>query len=108
MKLTFLSFAAMVLLGSSMAYAAGSQQDVLSTAPTNQTWWPSLLDLGPLRQNHPASNPYGDHFKYSDEFKMLNLDEIKKDIQVLLTTSQPWWPSDLRKLWAIFHPNGMA
>lgn len=94
MKLTFLSVAVMVSLGSSIAYGAASQQDALSTAPTNQTWWPSLLDLGPLRQNHPASNPYGDHFKYSDEFKTLNLDEIKKDIQVLLTTSQPWWPSD--------------
>ena len=36
----------------------------------------------------------GKAFDYAKEFKSLNLDEIKKDIFDLMTTSQDWWPAD--------------
>jgi len=36
----------------------------------------------------------GDNFNYAEEFKTLDLDAVKKDIQALMTTSQDWWPAD--------------
>ncbi len=61
---------------------------------SNQYWWPERLDLGPLRQHAAESNPMGDDFDYAEEFKKLDLDAVKKDIEALMTTSQPWWPAD--------------
>jgi catalase-peroxidase len=36
----------------------------------------------------------GPDFKYSEEFKKLDLDAIKKDLYALMTDSQDWWPAD--------------
>jgi catalase-peroxidase len=33
-------------------------------------------------------------FDYAEEFKTLDLDVLKRDIEVLMTTSQDWWPAD--------------
>jgi len=63
-------------------------------APTNRFWWPDLLDLGPLRQQAPASSPMGDDFNYAAEFATLDLAAVKKDIEAVMTTSQDWWPAD--------------
>ena len=63
-------------------------------AKPNQFWWPDQLDLTPLRQHNPESNPFGEAFNYSEEFKKLDLEALKKDIDTLLTTSQDWWPAD--------------
>ncbi len=64
------------------------------TPKSNQFWWPQQLDLTSLRQNDPSSNPYGAKFDYAKEFQSLDLAELKKEINTLLTTSQDWWPSD--------------
>jgi catalase-peroxidase len=64
------------------------------TAKSNQFWWPEQLDLTPLRSHDKRSNPYGAEFNYGKEFKTLNLNEVKQDIEKTLTTSQPWWPAD--------------
>ncbi|MCO1333554.1 catalase/peroxidase HPI [Microbulbifer sp. OS29] len=61
---------------------------------TNQFWWPNQLDLRPLRQHSPRSNPMGDNFNYAAEFKTLDLNVVKKDIETQLKTSQDWWPAD--------------
>lgn len=61
---------------------------------SNQFWWPERLDLSPLRQNGAESDPMGKDFDYAQEFKKLNLAEVKKDIEKVLTTSQEWWPAD--------------
>ena len=61
---------------------------------TNQDWWPEQLDLSPLRQHSPDSNPYGDDFDYAEAFSELDLDEVKADIEAILTDSQDWWPAD--------------
>lgn len=63
-------------------------------AKPNQFWWPEQLNLGPLRAHDAASNPYGKEFNYAKEFKTLDLDAVKKDINDALTTSQDWWPAD--------------
>lgn len=61
---------------------------------SNQFWWPERLDLAPLRQHAAESNPLDKKFDYAKEFKKLDLKAVKKDIALLMKTSQDWWPSD--------------
>ncbi|MEM0928572.1 MAG: catalase/peroxidase HPI [Pseudomonadota bacterium] len=63
-------------------------------AKPNEFWWPERLNLTPLRQNEAQSSPYGPDFDYQAEFLTLDLDEVKADIEALMTTSQDWWPAD--------------
>jgi catalase-peroxidase len=57
-------------------------------------WWPNQLNLKILDQNSPQSNPLGKNFNYAEEFKKLDIEAVKKDINTLMTTSQDWWPAD--------------
>lgn len=63
-------------------------------AKPNRFWWPNQLDLSPLRAHNATSNPYGDAFEYAEAFNKLDLNALKKEINELLTSSQPWWPAD--------------
>ena len=63
-------------------------------ALSNGDWWPNQLNLQILHQNSPKSNPMGEGFSYAEQFKTLDLDALKKDIEVLMTSSQDWWPAD--------------
>ena len=76
------------------AAAMESPQFREGQAKPNLFWWPEQLDLSPVRQHQPESNPYGESFNYAEEFKKLDLKALKKDIDALLTTSQDWWPAD--------------
>ncbi|MCK6371717.1 MAG: catalase/peroxidase HPI [Gammaproteobacteria bacterium] len=60
----------------------------------NQFWWPDYIDLSPLRQHGPQSNPMGTDFDYAREFASLDLAAVKKDLATLMTNSQDWWPAD--------------
>ena len=73
---------------------ASSTAVAMDDAKSNQFWWPDQLDLSPLRDQDPSSNPYGGDFDYAAEFASLDLDEVKEDIRVVLTDSQDWWPAD--------------
>ncbi|MEI5637877.1 MULTISPECIES: catalase/peroxidase HPI [unclassified Pseudoalteromonas] len=73
---------------SATSFAAASE------AKTNQFWWPEQLNLSPLRQHSPESNPYGADFDYASEFNKLDLSQVKQDIERTLTDSQDWWPAD--------------
>ncbi len=61
---------------------------------SNQHWWPNQLNLKVLHQNSSLSDPMGKAFNYAEEFKALDLDALKKDIEAVMTTSQDWWPAD--------------
>ena len=61
---------------------------------SNQDWWPDQLDLKGLRQNSPLSDPMDKDFDYAEAVKTLDVDELKKDIEEVMTTSQDWWPAD--------------
>ena len=63
-------------------------------AKSNRDWWPNQLNLKLLQQNCPQSNPLGEAFDYAEEFKKLDLGALKKDLYVLMTDSQDWWPAD--------------
>ena len=67
-----------------------------------QEWWPDRLDLKILRQNSPKSNPMDKDFDYRKEFASLDLAVVKKDIAVLLTKSQEWWPADFGNYGPLF------
>lgn len=70
---------------------AWAQQD---TPKTNEYWWPNKLDLSPLRQHNPTSNPMGASFNYADAFNRLDLNAVIDDLKTLMTTSKDWWPAD--------------
>src|ERR671914_1188930 len=61
---------------------------------TNKDWWPNQIDLSILHTHSPLSNPMGKDFNYTEEFKKLDLDALKRDIFEVMTTSQDWWPAD--------------
>jgi catalase-peroxidase len=61
---------------------------------SNQNWWPNQLKLDILHQHSSLSNPLGVDFNYAKEFKTLDLQEVKKDLIAVMTTSQDWWPAD--------------
>jgi catalase-peroxidase len=65
-----------------------------SDTMTNQKWWPDQLNLAPLRQHSPDSDPLGADFDYAAAFAAIDLDVLKKEIEEVMTTSQDWWPAD--------------
>jgi len=71
-----------------------ASRSTLAGTRTNADWWPNQLNLKLLNQHSPLSNPMGDTFDYSAEFKTLDLDAVIKDLRALMTTSQDWWPAD--------------
>ena len=72
----------------------GSNRHTAVGATANQHWWPNQLNLKVLHQNNPFSDPMGEEFNYAEEFKKLDLDALKNDIEAVMTTSQDWWPAD--------------
>jgi catalase-peroxidase len=81
-----------------VALLAPAAVQAQATAPmantSTQFWWPEVVDLSPLRQQAPSSNPYGAGFDYPAAFGKLDLKAVKADIAAVLKTSQPWWPAD--------------
>lgn len=61
---------------------------------SNMEWWPNALNLDILHQHDSKPNPMGAGFEYRKEVKKLDYDALKKDLQALMTDSQPWWPAD--------------
>lgn len=72
----------------------GNTTPIAGMGTSNKDWWPNRLNLQILRQHSTLSNPMDADYDYVNEFKKLNLQEIKKDIYNLMTTSQDWWPAD--------------
>lgn len=72
----------------------GNAAPIAGMGTSNKDWWPNRLNLQILRQHSSLSDPMGADYDYINEFKKLNLKEIKKDIFDLMTTSQDWWPAD--------------
>lgn len=60
----------------------------------NRDWWPNQLKIEILHQHSSKSNPMDEDFNYAKEFKSLDLAAVKKDLELLMTDSQDWWPAD--------------
>ena len=65
-----------------------------ASGTSNKDWWPNQLDLSILHQHDQKSDPMDDGFDYREEFKKLDFDALKKDLNDLMTDSQDWWPAD--------------
>ena len=73
---------------------ASTASKITSAGPRNTDWWPNQLRLNILRQHSSLTNPMDASFNYAEAFKSLDLNELKKDMFELMTTSQDWWPAD--------------
>jgi len=74
-------------------FAGGANTSAGDSQP-NAQWWPNQLNLKILHQNSPLANPMDEDFDYAEEFKTLDLDAVKADIEAVMTTSKEWWPAD--------------
>ncbi|HEY6510243.1 MAG TPA: catalase/peroxidase HPI, partial [Vicinamibacterales bacterium] len=63
---------------------------------------PNQLNLRILHQNSSLSDPMGAQFDYAKEFKSLDLSAVVKDLTVLMTDSQDWWPADFGHYGGLF------
>ena len=72
----------------------GSVTTNSGVSTTNRDWWPNQLNLNILHQNDKRSNPMSLDFDYREEFKKLDYQALKKDLNDLMTDSQDWWPAD--------------
>ncbi len=75
-------------------FHGGHLKETAGGGTRNRDWWPNQLNLNILRQNSALSDPMDKGFDYAAAFKKLDLNEVKKDITDVLTTSQAWWPAD--------------
>jgi len=66
----------------------------VSGGTSNRDWWPNELSLSALHTHPPKADPMGAEFDYAAEFKTLDLDALKRDIEAVMVTSQDWWPAD--------------
>ena len=72
----------------------GKTEKAVAGGTSNRDWWPNQLNLKILHQHSTMSNPMGKEFKYTEEFKKLDLQAVKNDLYALMTDSQDWWPAD--------------
>ncbi|MEI6345175.1 MAG: catalase/peroxidase HPI [Verrucomicrobiota bacterium] len=75
-------------------YSGNAAKKAISGASMNAAWWPDQLNLKLLNQNSPLFDPMDKAFDYAQEFKSLDLEAVKKDLQTLMLDSQEWWPAD--------------
>ena len=80
----------------------GHKKEQVSIVKSNDDWWPNKLNLDVLAQNSELSNPMGEVFNYEQAFEQLDYVQLKKDIEVVLTDSQDWWPADYGHYGSLF------
>ena len=77
-----------------MGHLAPPNRHTAAAGMTTADWWPNQLNLSILRQNSEKSTPLGANFDYTEAFKSLDLEALRKDLAKLMTDSQEWWPAD--------------
>ncbi len=75
-------------------FMSGTLNESAGGGTANRDWWPNQLKLNILRQHSTLSNPMEDDFDYAEEFESINMDELIKDVDAVMTDSKDWWPAD--------------
>lgn len=75
-------------------FHGGALRQTAGGGTKNRDWWPNQLNLNILRQHSTKSNPMEEDFDYREEFSKLDYFALKKDLELLMTQSQDWWPAD--------------
>lgn len=70
------------------------KKEQVSIIKNNDDWWPNKLDLDILKQNSELADPLNEDFSYEAAFAELDYDQLKKDIEAVMTDSKDWWPAD--------------
>ncbi|CAN5469568.1 catalase/peroxidase HPI [soil metagenome] len=73
-----------------------------SSGPSNESWWPEQLNLRLLHPDHPHADPMGPDFNYVEAVADLDIDELTRDVDTLMTDSQEWWPADFGHYGGLF------
>ncbi len=82
--------------------AIDSPTPTTSRPRTVQDWWPDQLDLQVLKKHAGADNPLGEDFDYAKAFETVDVEELKRDLVEVMTTSQDWWPADFGHYGGLF------
>ncbi|WP_371189313.1 catalase/peroxidase HPI [Thalassotalea maritima] len=61
---------------------------------SNDSWWPTTLNLDILHQHDQKTDPMEADFDYQEAVKSLDYAALKADLTALMTDSQSWWPAD--------------
>ena len=72
----------------------GAMSTYSSSGTSNKDWWPNQLNISILHQHDKKTNPMVEDFNYRNEFKKIDYESLKKDLNDLMTDSQEWWPAD--------------
>jgi catalase-peroxidase len=70
--------------------------------PSNDKWWPEQLNLRLLHPDHPDADPMGRDFDYVAAVADLDVDELTRDVDAIMTDSQDWWPADFGHYGGLF------
>lgn len=73
-----------------------------ATGSTKKHTWPDELRVGVLRRHASASSPLGREFNYAAAYGTLDYQALKRDLDTLMTDSQPWWPADFGHYGSLF------
>jgi len=84
------------------AFAADGGRAIRTGRRSPQDWWPDALDLSILDRNARNVDPQGEDFDYAEAFEQLDFEEVKADVEEVLTDSKDWWPADYGQYGPLF------
>ncbi len=61
---------------------------------SNTDWWPQQLNLKILRKHPAVADPFAGELDYRAAFESVDLDELARDVDAVMTDSKDWWPAD--------------
>jgi catalase-peroxidase len=61
---------------------------------SNRDWWPNAVNLKVLQKNPDVIDPMDPGYDYRTVVQTLDVDDLTRDVDALMTDSQDWWPAD--------------
>jgi len=61
---------------------------------SNRDWWPNAVNLKILQKNPDVIDPMDPGFDYRAAVQTVDVGELARDVDAVMTNSQDWWPAD--------------